>query len=138
MYGLLTGGASVPVIPVRAAVTGVVIVPQSSCFQGERGEDHRGYSKRGVARKCSGKGGPELGYTFQGHPGHAGGLVLLAARQKLIVVVVIARRCLVDCPDRHNRFPFCLYTLQQPTCYKLGCFISSKQSIIYEMCYFRD
>src|SRR5713226_6328629 len=37
--GPLTSSASVQVMAIRAAVIGVVILPQSSCFQRESGED---------------------------------------------------------------------------------------------------
>src|SRR5712692_230631 len=103
MHRLLTSGASAQVMAVEAAMTGLVILLQRSCLRRESGEDHRGGGEGWVGEKRACKGSPELGHSFQRHPGHAGGqgggAMLLAARWGLVVVAVIARGCLVDCPD---------------------------------------
>src|SRR5713226_2704628 len=58
MHHLLTGSASVQIIAIQAAVTGVLIVLQGSCLQGEGGEDRRGRGEGGVGEKRPRKGGP--------------------------------------------------------------------------------
>src|SRR5712692_9823267 len=138
MHRLLTGSASVQIIVIQAAVTGVLIVLQGSYLQGEGGEDRRGRGEGGVGEKRPRKGGPQLRYAFQGHPGHtsrqndSGGTGFLFTARASLVVMIVVKRCCVRYPDRHDRFPFSPYTLQQPTCYKVGRFVRGQQSIFDE------